>query len=538
MKKQPKTYLVVAHPETRTMNHITLSSTKVLVLLLTLLAILLVAPSFVSAASNDVVLGPNDTLFTVAGFALKIASGTSTLESITISSNSLTATLQTNSTLTVASIEKRVLQINLGESILTLNLCTATSSLLAFSATSDSQTVIIVPLSSTCSGLATAAAGGGGGSPPPPPPPPPSSGGSGGGGTVATVTTTVTPAAVEETSTEEQPAEEEVAPVTTTAPAATISAVFTNTMGKGLTSPDVKRLQQLLNSDPDTQVAASGVGSLGNETDFYGSLTEKAIQKFQAKYGISDSGDPGYGFVGPLTIARLVLIYQSKVFTTPAVSAPGIPSQVTGVSASFSRTLLRGMSGGDVKRLQQLLNSDPDTQVAASGVGSPGNETDFYGSLTAQAIQKFQAKYGIVSSGSPATTGYGLVGPATRAKLWVVFSGSVISTPATPTPTPTPTPQTSMPSTPSVSPLFLNDLSQGMSHDDVKRLQQLLNSDPDTQVAASGVGSPGSETDFYGSLTAQAVQKFQTKYGVAHPANGSGIVGAVTRAKLLEVFSQ
>ncbi|MDP7365684.1 MAG: peptidoglycan-binding domain-containing protein [Candidatus Pacebacteria bacterium] len=72
-----------------------------------------------------------------------------------------------------------------------------------------------------------------------------------------------------------------------------------------------------------------------------------------------------------------------------------------------------------MKRLQQLLNSDPDTAVATSGVGSAGSETDFYGSLTEKAVQKFQLKHGVVSSSSDA--GYGYVGPKTRAKLAEVF---------------------------------------------------------------------------------------------------------------------
>lgn len=43
--------------------------------------------------------------------------------------------------------------------------------------------------------------------------------------------------------------------------------------------------------------------------------------------------------------------------------------------------------------------------------------TGYFGPLTLKAVQRFQTKYGIVSSGSPSTTGYGRVGPRTRAKL-------------------------------------------------------------------------------------------------------------------------
>ena len=72
-----------------------------------------------------------------------------------------------------------------------------------------------------------------------------------------------------------------------------------------MSGSDVKRLQQLLNSDSDTKIAESGIGSFGNETEYFGSLTEKAVQKFQTKYNIAKSGDSGYGYVGPKTRAKL-----------------------------------------------------------------------------------------------------------------------------------------------------------------------------------------------------------------------------------------
>ncbi|MBU2597318.1 MAG: peptidoglycan-binding protein [Planctomycetes bacterium] len=94
---------------------------------------------------------------------------------------------------------------------------------------------------------------------------------------------------------------------------------------------------------------------------------------------------------------------------------------VVSVSAIFNVDLYLGIRHADVKRLQQLLNSDPDTCLVKDGVGSPGNETDYFGSLTEKAVKKFQKKYGIVSSGAPQTTGYGCVGRKTRAKLVEVF---------------------------------------------------------------------------------------------------------------------
>jgi peptidoglycan hydrolase-like protein with peptidoglycan-binding domain len=96
------------------------------------------------------------------------------------------------------------------------------------------------------------------------------------------------------------------------------------------------------------------------------------------------------------------------------------------VSAVFDRPLSLGLSHGDVRRLQQLLNADPDTRIAESGPGSPGNETDRFGALTEAAVRKFQMKYGVVAS--PGASGYGVVGPATRAKLHEVFGAGAPAT--------------------------------------------------------------------------------------------------------------
>ena len=59
----------------------------------------------------------------------------------------------------------------------------------------------------------------------------------------------------------------------------------------------------------------------------------------------------------------------------------------------WSRNLSVGSTGDDVRQLQRFLNGNPRTQVATSGVGSPGNETSYYGPATARAVSAFQEMY-------------------------------------------------------------------------------------------------------------------------------------------------
>lgn len=76
----------------------------------------------------------------------------------------------------------------------------------------------------------------------------------------------------------------------------------------------------------------------------------------------------------------------------------------------IGRTLRQGISGDDVLRLQQFLARDSSVYPQAVTSG-------YYGTLTEKAVQRWQVKYNIVSSGSPSSTGYGVVGPRTAAAI-------------------------------------------------------------------------------------------------------------------------
>lgn len=75
-------------------------------------------------------------------------------------------------------------------------------------------------------------------------------------------------------------------------------------------------------------------------------------------------------------------------------------------SLSFSRNLATGMTGNDVKTLQEFLNTK-GFLIARTGPGSPGNETVKFGALTRAALIRFQKANNIL----PAV---GYFGPVTR----------------------------------------------------------------------------------------------------------------------------
>jgi hypothetical protein len=111
------------------------------------------------------------------------------------------------------------------------------------------------------------------------------------------------------------------------------------------------------------------------------------------------------------------LMGGSQTTTTTTTTTTGTTAIAACQGITFDRNLTVGSSGADVKCLQALLNQSADTQVAATGVGSAGNETTYFGSKTTAAVMAYQTKNAI----SPVA---GYVGPITRASLNAALTAS------------------------------------------------------------------------------------------------------------------
>lgn len=130
-------------------------------------------------------------------------------------------------------------------------------------------------------------------------------------------------------------------------------------------------------------------------------------------------------------LAQLQVLYQavaavqsqieqlSPVAPTTATPATSASASCVRLSANIALGTRDTAQGGSVSLLQQFLKTTGDYTYPEI--------TGYFGKATQSALQRYQARAGIVASGSPETSGYGVAGPRTRQRIESDSCGSAVA---------------------------------------------------------------------------------------------------------------
>ncbi|MEK7643090.1 MAG: fibronectin type III domain-containing protein [Patescibacteria group bacterium] len=182
---------------------------------------------------------------------------------------------------------------------------------------------------------------------------------------------------------------------------------------------------------------------------------------------------------------RKVLLSGGTVTATLFISFFGIQTAY----AAITNHLDLGATGSEVTQLQTYLATN-------ASIYPSGLITGFFGPLTQAGVQRFQAAQGIVSSGTPETTGYGRVGPTTMARINALMgSGSQVSWDTVPVLS---TPQVERTNTTATFTWTTNEPTQGQVYWDTTALRADEATGPRQQPYVSGalaLDAGGSQTN-------------------------------------------
>lgn len=132
-------------------------------------------------------------------------------------------------------------------------------------------------------------------------------------------------------------------------------------------------------------------------------------------------------------IAALQAQVQHLLQMVAQLKGESVPAgQCLDLKNNFGPNDTDSTTGGEVTRLQQFLISQGHMRTGLS--------FGYFGPATTKALQQWQAQHGIVSNGSPQTTGWGRLGPKTAAAMALCTATTAVpapaSTPAAPSPAP------------------------------------------------------------------------------------------------------
>jgi peptidoglycan hydrolase-like protein with peptidoglycan-binding domain/uncharacterized membrane protein YgcG len=172
------------------------------------------------------------------------------------------------------------------------------------------------------------------------------------------------------------------------------------TLTIGATGNDVWAIQTYLIMNNILNPSGSAENELTDPTSYFGTLTKNALAEYQAAVGIS----PASGILGSKTYAYL----ESAAGVPTSTVSPDVSIAVTSTPALSVPPVSLGSEGSSVTTIQNILVTDG---YLSAGVFSGG----IFDAATLRAVETFQCLKGIACSDN--TSGYGTVGPKTRAAL-------------------------------------------------------------------------------------------------------------------------
>ena len=143
---------------------------------------------------------------------------------------------------------------------------------------------------------------------------------------------------------------------------------YSRSLGLGASGSDVKMLQQVLMRIPNTyQESATG---------YFGRLTETAVKRFQEREGIAASGKPGYGQVGPKTVAKInEVIRRRETSSLPKAAGESAPSAAMNPMATNMPSLSTSTAATTSVMASTSTSTSVSTSTASASASKPPADT-------------------------------------------------------------------------------------------------------------------------------------------------------------------
>lgn len=244
------------------------------------------------------------------------------------------------------------------------------------------------------------------------------------------------------------------------------AALGDQTLKQGITHQDVKELQSLLK--------LRGFFNYHETTTYFGPVTTKAVMDFQRANGLVVDG-----IVGKKTYSKL--LQKSFQEEKDAVK------ETIQKSAASSKVLKLNSTGKEVKKLQEDLKF--------LGFFTYYKTTDYYGTITTEAVRKFQISQKLKATGVADAVTIQRIQQQVNAKKKPVQTKPATKPAAKPAPKPAPAPEKDA-----------TELKFGMKGAEVQKLQSRLKD--------LGFFTYPMVTDYFGTVTEESVENFQKAYGL------------------------